>query len=49
MSKEKKTLAENLNDTGNRIREFGTVITIAGAILISAGFIINYFRKLKEK
>jgi len=42
---EKRTLADSLNDTGNKIREFGTVITVAGAILLSIGYIINYFKK----
>ena len=45
MTEEK--LAESLSDFGNLMKAVGTVISVAGALLMALGFLIKYFSERK--
>ncbi len=42
---EKKTLIDNINHTGTRIRNFGAIISVIGAIFISVGIVAKYLAR----
>lgn len=44
MSK-KKRFTDSINNTGNRIRNFGTIISVIGAIVLSVGVVVKYLTK----
>ena len=45
---EEEELAESLNDVGNVIKAVGTVISIAGALLMAIGFLVRYFSEKRK-
>jgi len=44
---EEEEIAESLSDVGNLIKAIGTVISVAGALLMAIGFLIRYFSERK--
>lgn len=44
----KKTILEAFDNIGNKIKGFGTVVSVMGATVLSTAVIIKYFTKKKE-
>ena len=45
---EEEKIAESLSDVGNLIKAVGTVISIAGALLMAVGFLVRYFSEKRK-
>jgi len=41
----KKTLTDAIDNTGAKIKDLGTIISVIGAIVLSIGIVVKYLKK----
>jgi len=45
MTEKKKALTDAIDNTGARIKDLGTIISVIGAIVLSIGVVVKYLKK----